>query len=697
MIAVVQNSGGGGEGGTKSRSWEAPTCALPSMSGDEASTSARAEQKPHGEDAHAQWRDAISGASAEGEGNKKLGRRHQRRRASLYDRIEPGRRKKEARAEQIRRERDELELKDATFSPKISTYSKKLGSRRGSIEDRLLKSEFERNSTVAELRRFHKANELEECTFKPTVRSHKGKEDKISTVEMPVFGRLLATSGGKEASTSGKREEATRGRKGETSEVFDRLWEKSLAKQGGREKGKRMWRRRESILPNGAPLSPFALDLRTPQRRAKKSKDPEPLHSSEWINNLYRDASVRRKVQRSREDAIDRQILDRTTCYNMTDHSFNIMMKTVSRETMLELDRQFPNSDYVEQVGFLDVVIAFEILPPLEKLGVRHLKYLPEEELLVERLWNILATGVCDGGDNAENVVMVVPKAAFHDFMILVECCILNGNMKQEMREIFNEQKNVENMEFWRVLETVAEVKLVNKQAYSNLRHDASSGVGEEEASLCKEVVSKKDRKSFLKFYKTQLSHPAKVKSKTDTLRAKLDAEELSHCTFAPKLYHRPKSSRRGQAVAVRKTDIVPSGTAELEKTMSKALAKPRTQKDSNPNQVTFAVLKYPNGYSKHLNRMDAPTEFDPHCFHYVPEKEKECMLSRIVFYFEFRYGGKFVSIPVHLRENPRKIALVIAKHLQIPKEVRPGNQWHDHCSAITDALSPSSFLIPLR
>lgn len=72
-------------------------------------------------------------------------------------------------------------------------------------------------------------------------------------------------------------------------------------------------------------------------------------------------------------------------------------------------------------------------------------------------------------------------------------------------------------------------------------------------------------------------------------------------------------------------------------------------------------------------------------------------MLSRIVFYFEFRYGGKFVSIPVHLRENPRKIALVIAKHLQIPKEVRPGNQWHDHCSAITDALSPSSFLIPLR
>ena len=77
---------------------------------------------------------------------------------------------------------------------------------------------------------------------------------------------------------------------------------------------------------------------------------------------------------------------------------------------MLELDRQFPNSDYVEQVGFLDVVIAFEILPPLEKLGVRHLKYLPEEELLVDAMrklsrqagGGLIKLCVCPVGRNAE-------------------------------------------------------------------------------------------------------------------------------------------------------------------------------------------------------------------------------------------------------------------------------------------------------
>ena len=66
----------------------------------------------------------------------------------------------------------------------------------------------------------------------------------------------------------------------------------------------------------------------------------------------------------------------------------------VSRQTMLGLEKHAPNSDSLLHEDFLGVVIEFEILPPLDKLGVRYLKYLPEEEQLVERLWNILATEV---------------------------------------------------------------------------------------------------------------------------------------------------------------------------------------------------------------------------------------------------------------------------------------------------------------
>ena len=81
-------------------------------------------------------------------------------------------------------------------------------------------------------------------------------------------------------------------------------------------------------------------------------------------------------------------------------------------------------------------------------------------------------------------------------------------------------------------------------------------------------------------------------------------------------------------------------------------------------------MLKYPNGYNKHIDRMAAYPELDSNCYHYTAKQKKECMMHQIVFYMEFRFHGKFVSIPVHLFDNPRKISLVVAKHLEMPKEV---------------------------
>ncbi|QDZ21806.1 hypothetical protein HOP50_06g43470 [Chloropicon primus] len=654
------------------------------MSGEGERPRTRPEEGEENRDYVGEWREAVASTSAAGgeDESKEKGAGRGGRRKSLYERIEPRRKKKEARADEIRREREELELKEVTFSPKISTYSKKLMSRRGSVEERLLNSELEKNSAIEELRRLHSLEELEECTFKPAVRTHDGggaSRDPESTVELPVFGRLLAAksdSRGRRHRAMGRPEEGEdegglAGDDGDDgdddTQVFERLWAVTRLKQQKDKKQKPSLRRRESILPNGAPLPAFALDLRTPHksRRKKANRDKaEKKGHREWIDHLYKDASVRRKVQKKREAVIDQEILDRTSCYSMNNQSFNIMMKTVSRQTMLGLEKHAPNSDSLLHEDFVGVVIEFEILPPLDKLGVRYLKYLPEEEQLVERLWNILAAEVTEAGSGGQ--LEVVPKASFHDFMILVECCILNGAVKQEMREMFNEKKDRDNVEFWKVLEAVAEMKLVNKQAYSNLRAEPSP------VSQGREIVAKRDRKSFQRFYKGQLSHHKRVKDKTDLLREKLDEKELSNCTFAPKLLpKRPKGFRKHLKAASK-----PKGSSramvvhqkEVKKS-PKALCKPHRSTADQQNCVKFAVVKYPKGYTKHLDRMEVPTEFDPHCCHYVSERKRECVLSRIAFYFEVWYQGKFVSIPVHVRDNPRKIALVIAKHLGIPKE----------------------------
>ena len=616
----------------------------------------------------------------------------------LYERALLRMKEKEARSAEHQREEEEKELKDLTFSPQISSYARNLESSPGPVEERLFKADEDSKNTIRALRRVQHDNEMEECTFKPTINVYKSTSNKET---LPFFGRLKAESYQRQMKAAkqleeqkekvmetakGKHRKYRRKSKASRGEVYNRLWAETSSNRL-QKKEKPVWKRRESIMLNGAPLSPFALNLRTPQKRVAKVKGDKPLHN-EWINNLYKDASVRRKVQRSREEAIDKQILDQTTCYSMTNHSFNIIMKTVSRQTMHILDKIFPDSDCILQQRFLDLVIEFEILPPLEKLGVRYLKYLPEEELLVDRLWKILATE--SGKEESRKGRQVVPKVAMHDFMILVECCILNGNIKQEMRELFNEKKNTEDAEFWRVLDAVSEMKLVNKQAYSNLKSSSSSESEDTGRSSKNAKDAKKSKKSFLQFYKTQLSHPEKVKVKTDKLRAKLDAEELSHCTFTPNVNRLHKNSKPARKVVRKRMSIVEhlplnfqnaaTGGSEMmpiEKregagqSGTPRMKAPKQKKPPSPNRVTYSVLKYPKGYNKHLDRMSVYTQFDPHCFHYVPDKEEECMMTQIAFYMEFRFQGKFASIPVHIRDNPRKIALVIAKHLGIPKEVR--------------------------
>ena len=625
------------------------------------------------------WNEAIASTSAQEERPGKANFKRERR-LSLYDRGMEGLRRKEAKAMERRREESAQDAEEFTFSPQISKYVRKrpVKDPKLSVEERLLKAEKEKKTAIREMRRVSIADELEDCTFKPNINAYKGPVGggKAGT---PSSVRRRAASTPDAAALAGmsRRDESQ-----EPDEVFDRLWDDSRSKQVRTKRRKASWRRRESILPSGVPLSPFALNLRTPPPKPKKpaarSRVSDLKMHSEWINNLYRDASVRRQVQREREEAIDRQISNLTTCYNMTSHSFNLMMKTVSRQTTLILDNLFPNSDHATRGRFLDLVIALEILPPLEKLGAKHLKYLPEEELLVERLWNVLAAQV---DSETEGVVGVIPKVALHDFMILVECCILNGDMKQEMRDLFNDKKSGESLEFWNVLDQVAEMKLVNKQAYSKLRLNHGDSTGdtgiEEEEEREEGKAQKKGRKSFLKFYKSQISHPAKVKEKTETLRAKLDAEERSHCTFAPKLNpHRSAApSKFRPKIASTQVSIVKD--LKRAQTPSKALvprASPRQSSPRRDNHVTFAVLKYPNGYNKHLDRMSVFTECDPHCFHYLSEKERECGLSRIAFYLEFRFQGRFVSVPVRVVDNPRIIALFIAKHLAIPKEVSLGD-----------------------